>query len=425
MSLLIKGGRVIDPANQRDVVADVLVEDGRIVQFGTNLSRAGVTVWNAEGQWVVPGLIDVHVHLREPGQTIKETIQTGTKAAARGGFTSVMTMPNTDPVIDSPAIVELIRYKSQDQSVVRVYVAASVTKGGAGETLSDAYAIKLAGASALSDDPFTVMDSEVMRRGMEYAKTFDLPITTHCEDKRMVVDGVMHEGEVSTRLGLKGLPSVAEDIITSRNILLAEATGCRLHLAHLSTAGAVEMVRAAKRRGVAVTAEVTPHHLTLTHQAVEGYRASAKMNPPLRTERDLKAVLQGLQDGTIDCIATDHAPHTHAEKEEGTLGEAPFGIIGLETSVGVIMTALVHQGVLTPHRMVEAMSTAPAKIFGFPGGHLSMGASADITVIDPERVWTVESRSFASKGRNTPYEGAAMKGKAVMTMVGGKVVYEG
>ncbi len=425
MSLLIKGGRVIDPANDTDGVFDLLVDNGVVARLGKDLVFPGVPVFDAQGKWVAPGLIDVHVHLREPGQALKETIKTGTRAAARGGFTSVMTMPNTDPVIDTPVVVEYIRLKSQEEASVRVYVAASVTRGGAGEFLSDAAALKAAGASALSDDPFTVMDAEVMRRGMEYARTYDLPITTHCEDKRMVVDGVMHEGEVSTRLGVKGLPAVAEDIITSRNILLAEMAGCHVHLAHVSTAGAVEMVRAAKRRGVRVTAEVTPHHLTLDHHAVEGYRSNAKMNPPLRTDRDIKAVREGIQDGTIDCIATDHAPHTHAEKEEGTWLEAPFGIVGLETSVGVVMTALVHTGYLTPRKMVEAMSTAPAQLFRFPGGKLSLGAVADITIIDPEREWTVDPSQFASKGRNTPYGGAKFKGHVAMTMVGGKIVYEG
>ncbi|WP_027718147.1 dihydroorotase [Desulfovirgula thermocuniculi] len=420
--LLLKGGRVVDPVEKKIWTADVLIDGGRIAALGPDLEPAGAAVMDVRGKLVCPGFIDMHVHLREPGYEAKETIETGSRAAARGGFTAVVCMPNTDPVADNKAVIAYIKARAEQLGLVRVYPVGAITRGSRGEELTEMAALKEAGAVALSDDGRPVSSASVMRRAMLYARMVGLPIISHCEDTSLSAGGVMHEGYMSTILGLPGIPAAAEEVMVAREIILAEHTGCRVHIAHVSTAGSVRLIREAKSRGVPVTAEATPHHLTLTHRAVAGYDTSTKVNPPLRSEEDVQALREALADGTIDVIATDHAPHTPEEKEvEYQL--APFGVVGLETAVGLVWTELVGTGILSPVEAVCKLSLNPARILGLPGGVIRVGGEADITVIDPHAEEVVDPSAFASKGRNTPFAGRRLRGLPVATIVRGRVVF--
>jgi dihydroorotase len=421
MNILIKNGHIIDPANKVDGKFDLLVTDGKIAKLGTpgSLPSNGAQVIEAEGKLIVPGLIDMHVHLREPGYEYKETIATGTAAARAGGFTAVCCMPNTNPVNDSRSVTEFILSQAAKNGAARVFPMGAITKGSKGEELAEMGELHAAGCVGVSDDGKPVMSAAVMRRAMEYSKIFDIAVVSHCEDASLAAKGVMNEGFVSTELGLRGIPNAAEDVMTGRDILLAELTGCRLHICHVSTAGSVRIIREAKQRGVKVTAETCPHYFTLTEDGVRGYNTMAKMNPPLRTAEDVAAIKQGLKDGTLDVIVTDHAPHGLDEKS-GEFDAAPFGIVGLETSVGLAFT-LVQEGVLSLTQLIERMSMTPARIIKSGGGTLSMGAVADITIIDPSAEWIVAVSQFRSRSRNTPFDGWKLKGRAVQTIVGGRI----
>ncbi len=423
MKLLVKGGLVIDPANNLTRVADILAAGGKIEAVGPNLKANGAKTIEAEGKLVFPGLIDLHVHLREPGQEAKETIASGTRAAAMGGFTSVACMPNTDPVIDNRALVEFVKSRAAAEGVVNVFPVGAITKGLAGQELAEIGEMKLAGAVAVSDDGRPVMNSRIMKLAMEYAGMFNLPVISHCEDINLAAGGAMHEGYYSTVYGLPGISRAAEEVMVAREILLAELTGARVHLAHVSTAGSVELVRLAKKKGLSVTAEATPHHFTLTDEAVGGYDPRTKVNPPLRTADDLEAIKEGLRDGTIDVIATDHAPHTLEEKDV-EFNQAPFGIAGLETAVGLAFTELVKPGILSVEDLVKKMSLHPARLLGLNKGHLGPGADADITVVDPELQEIVETDRFVSQGKNSPFGGRKLAGWPVATIVRGKVVMQ-
>ena len=420
MNVLIKNGQVIDPANKVDEKLDVLLSDGRIARLGKpgSIPAEGAQVVEASSRLVVPGLIDMHVHLREPGFEYKETIKTGAAAAKAGGFTSVCSMPNTNPVNDSRSVTEFILSEADD-ALARVFPIGAITKGSKGEELAEMAELHAAGCVAISDDGRPVMNAAIMRRAMEYSKIFDIPVISHCEECTLSDQGAMNEGFVSTELGLRGIPAAAEEVMVSRDIALAGLTGCRVHIAHVSTGGSVRMVREAKARGVKVTAETCPHYFTLTEEAVRGYNTLAKMNPPLRTADDVAAIKQGLKDGTIDVIATDHAPHAMDEKSV-EFDHAPFGIVGLETAVGLVFK-LVHEGVLSMSEAVRKLSFNPASILKINKGTLSVGADADITIIDPNVEWTVDSSQFKSKSRNTPFEGWKLKGRAVQTIVGGRL----
>lgn len=422
MRLLIKNGRVIDPANGVDAQLDILVEDGKIsaIQAGLVVGE-GCQVLEATGKIVAPGFVDMHVHLREPGYEYKETIATGTGAAAMGGFTSVACMPNTNPVADNGAVITLIKEKARVEGRVNVFPIGAITKGSAGKELTEVAELVDAGAVALSDDGQPVMNSQIMRQAMEYSRPFDLPIISHCEDKNLSAGGAMHEGYISTILGLKGIVSVAEEAMVARDIMLAELTGARVHIAHVSTAGSVRLLRDAKERGIAVTAEATPHHFSLTDEAVRGYNTNTKVNPPLRSAEDVQAVVAGLADGTIDCIATDHAPHGVDDKEV-EFDYAPFGIVGMETAVPLAVTKLIRSGKLDWSRLVALFSVNPCRILNVPGGSLKVGNVADITVIDPDLKRTVSARDFVSKGKNCPFDGWELYGWPVATIVGGRVV---
>src|SRR5438105_5301085 len=424
MTLLIRGGRVIDPAGSVDAVQDVLIEHGKIARIGGRLTTSqGATVIDAAGKWVCPGFIDMHVHLREPGHEYKETVATGTRAAAAGGFTAVCCMANTQPVNDNRAVTDYIRGKAESEGVVRVYPIGAVTRGLEGKALAELAELAEAGCVAFSDDGNCVMNAELYRRAMEYTLPFGAPVISHAEDHTLSRAGCMHEGVVSTELGLPGIPAAAEDVMVARDILLAELTGAHVHIAHLSTAGAVRLVRDAKARGVRVTAEVTPHHLLLTEEAVRTFDANTKMNPPLRTKRDAEALVEGLIDGAIDCIATDHAPHASSEKE-GEFDRAAFGIVGLETAVGLLMDRLVTPGTLPLATLVARLSRDPARLLNLPGGSLAAGAPADLTLLDPRAQWTVDPAKFASRSRNTPFGGWTVTGKPWKTIVGGRVAWE-
>ncbi|MHB8170704.1 MAG: dihydroorotase [Thermincolia bacterium] len=421
MKLLIKGGRIIDPTNGRDTTGDILVEDGKIKEIGEKIAVKADETIDATDKLVVPGLLDIHVHLREPGLEAKETIATGTRAAARGGFTSVACMPNTKPVTDNQAIIEFIKVRAAQAGVVNVFPIGAITKESKGQELAEIGDMKSVGAVAISDDGQPVMNSDVMRRAMEYAKMFDLPIISHSEDKELVAEGVMNEGYMSTVLGLKGINRAAEEVMVARDIILSEITGCPVHIAHISTAGSVRLVKEAKTRGVKVTAEVAPHHFTLTDQAVEGYNTATKVNPPLRTAEDVVAIKAGLADGTIDIIATDHAPHTQEEKDV-EYNYAPFGMVGLETAVGLVFKELIEPGILTLTEAIAKLTINPAQLLRLNKGTLSVGADADITIIDPNLEEHVKLEELASKGKNTPFTGWSLKGLPVATIVGGRVV---
>ncbi|MBV9852659.1 MAG: dihydroorotase [Armatimonadetes bacterium] len=419
---LLKNGRVIDPANSRDEVADVLVgADGNIGQVGPNLDAGpDVPVLDCTGQVVAPGLIDMHVHLRVPGQEYKEDVPSGTAAAANGGFTAIVCQPNTRPAIDHASIVKDILAQARDASA-RVHVIGAVSMGLENKELTEMADLKDAGVVGIGDDAFPVHDSGFLRRAMEYCRMLDLPYIAHCEDKDLTGDGVMNEGYVSTVLGLKGIPRSAENVGTARNVLLAMATGCRLHVLHVSTKESVEIIRHAKKFGAPVTCETCPQYVALTDEACYGYDTNAKMSPPLRTRADQDAVKQGLADGTIDAIATDHAPHAPHEKEQ-EFARVPFGMLGLETALGLVITHLVKPGVLTLAQAIEKMSTAPARILRVLGGTLSVGAPADITVFDPDAEWTVDVSQFKSKSRNSVLNGVTLMGRPVATFVGGRQI---
>lgn len=426
-TILIRGGRVIDPGRFNGL-ADVLIENGKIVAVGPNVkipagkSGAGPTVVEATGKLVLPGFIDLHVHFREPGFEYKETIQTGTAAAAAGGFTSVCCMPNTNPVNDNQAVTEFILDQARATGSAHVFPVGAITKGSEGKELAEIGELRRSGCVAISDDGRPVMNSLVMRRAMEYALAFDLPVVDHCEDLHLSEGGCMNEGIVSTELGLPGIPAAAEDVQVARNVALAELTGARLHLAHVSTAGSVRMVREAKARGIRVTAEACPHHFSLTEEAVRGFDSHAKMNPPLRTKQDVQAIREGLRDGTIDVIATDHAPHAIQEKEQ-EFAAAPFGVVGLETALPLTL-ALVEEGVLSLERAIAALTTEPARVVGLKKGTLAPGADADVVVVDPEAQWVVEPARFRSKGRNTPFAGWKVKGQVALTILNGTIVFQ-
>ena len=421
MSVIIKNGRVIDPGRINGP-ADVLIENGAIAAVGAGLKApAGTTVIDAAGKWVLPGFVDLHVHFREPGFEYKETIATGAAAAVAGGFTSVCCMPNTQPVNDNQSITEFILDKAKAAGLANVFPIGAITKGSEGKELAEFGDLKKAGCVAVSDDGKPVMNGMVMRRALEYARAFDLPVVDHCECTHLSEGGCMHEGQVATEMGLHGIPSASEDVMVARNLALAELTGGRLHLAHLSTAGSVRMVREAKARGIRVTAEACPHHFLLTEEAVREFNTNAKMNPPLRSRKDVEAVKAGLKDGTIDVIATDHAPHAAFEKER-EFDYAPFGIVGLETAWGLALV-LAEEGVLTVEQVVSALTIQPARAFGLAKGTLAVGADADVTIVDPEAQWVVDPGQFKSKGRNTPFAGWKLKGRVVSTLVGGRVVH--
>ena len=423
MRTIIKNGLVVDPLAGNVAPKDILVVGGKIAEMGANLPLGGTRVIDAAGCLVTPGLIDMHVHLREPGFEHKETIYTGSLAAARGGFTAVACMPNTNPVIDNAALIRSIIASAQEVGLVHVYPIGAISRGSRGEMLAEMGDMAAAGAVAFSDDGMPVADAGLMRRGMQYAGMLDKPIISHSEEKSLSAGGAMHEGSISTMLGLKGIPASAEEVMVARDIILAEETGCPTHIAHVSTAGSVRLLREAKARGVKVTAEATPHHFTLTHEAVTGYDTATKVNPPLRTADDRAAIRQGLADGTIDVIATDHAPHTEEEKDV-EYEKAPFGLVGLETAVGLVWTELVHTGLLTPLQAVTCLTRNPARILGIPKGTLAPGADADITIIDPELEEVVDPAKFVSKSRNTPFAGRRLKGLPRLTMVGGRVIME-
>ncbi|MFN8545692.1 MAG: dihydroorotase [Candidatus Binatia bacterium] len=422
--LLIAGGTVVDPIAGTAVPGDVLLEDGRIAATGAPGSLGGEDrrLIDATGLLVLPGLVDMHVHLREPGFEYKETITTGVRAALAGGFTAVACMANTSPVNDNGAVTEYIIERARMAGGAHVYPIGAVSHGLQGERLAEIGEMQRAGIVAVSDDGMPIMDAGLMRRALEYAQLFDLPVIVHEEDRDLACGGVMHEGEVSLRLGLRGVPAAAEEVMVARDIALAELTGGRLHVAHISTAGAVALVRAGRARGVRVSAEASPHHLFLTDDAVAGYDTNAKMAPPLRTKADVAALREALADGTVEAIATDHAPH-HQDEKDCEFDQAANGVVGLETALPLALR-LVAEGVLDLPRLAARMSSGPARILGVPGGTLAPGAPADLTLVDAARRWLVVPRSFRSKSRNTPFAGWEMTGRATMVLVGGRVVYE-
>lgn len=436
--ILVQGGHIIDPSQGIDGIGDILIEDGKIVKIVRQSDRATVNkekdnslknyrtaalphccTIDAAGLYVMPGLVDLHTHLREPGFEHKETIKTGTGAAVRGGFTSVCCMPNTNPVNDNKTVTEFILRTTYAEGECFVYPIGAITKGQKGEELAEMGMMREAGCVAFTDDGRPVMNSLMMRRALEYSKIFNVPIISHCEDIHLSEGGLMNEGSLATFLGLRGIPAAAEDVMVARDILLAELTGGRLHIAHVSTEGSVRLIREAKKRGINITAETCPHYFSVTEKAVEGYNTNAKVNPPLRTERDVEAVKEGLHDGTIDVIATDHAPH-HRDEKLQEFDKAPFGISGLETALSLSL-GLVEQGVLDMNRIVEKLTYNPSKILGIKKGSLMAGSVADVTIVDPAKVFDIDAGRFLSKGRNTPFDGWRLKGRVVMTICRGKI----
>lgn len=419
-SLLITGGRVIDPASKFDGIADVLVVDGKIEAVGTGIEAAGVPVLNAKGAIVAPGFIDMHVHLREPGIEHAETIETGGKAAAAGGFTTICCMPNTAPVNDSDTVTSYIIQRAKQVSPVNVFPIGAITKGSLGEELAAIESMKEAGIVAISDDGRPVMNSRVMRRAMELARALDIPVIDHCEDLNLSAGGDMHEGVQSVRLGLRGIPSASEDVMVARDLLLAELTGARFHVAHLSTSRSVAMVAYAKSKGLRVSCEVTPHHFAITDEELCTYDSNYKMKPPLRCEHDVEAVIEGIVSGVVDAIATDHAPHAGSEKMQ-EFERCPFGITGLETAIGLSLSELVHKNRIPVGRMIELFTTGPANILGLDRGTLNPGAVADITIFDTDFEWQYDAQQSLSKSRNSPFHGRRFRGGPVATIVGGVV----
>jgi dihydroorotase len=421
--IVLKGGRIIDPSQERDERGDLLLAEGRVVGVGKRLSAPDdAEVIDVTGKVVAPGLVDLHVHLREPGREDAETVATGATAAAAGGFTSICAMPNTDPVTDNQAAVGFIVKQAAAARAARVYPIAAISISQRGERLAEFGELVHAGAVAVSDDGHPVVSSHLMRAAIEYAMTFGIPVADHCEEPTLAGGGGMHEGVVSTRLGLKGIPSAAEEIMVARDIILAELTGGHVHLCHMSTRGSADLIRRAKERGVNVTAEATPHHFTLTDDACRGYDTNAKMNPPLREQADVEAIREAIKDGTIDAVATDHAPH-HYEAKERDFDDAPFGVVGLETALGLGVTELVEGGVLSLPQLVRRMSTDPAKIFHLPGGTLRKGGPGDVVVFDPQARWRVDPARFYSRSRNTPFSGRDLVGRVERTIVGGITVF--
>jgi dihydroorotase len=423
-TLFIEGGRVVDPASGVDGVRTVVVRDGKIAEVGERVDRPrDARAIDARGKWVTPGFVDLHVHLREPGQEYKETVATGARAAVAGGFTTVCAMPNTKPVNDNASVTELVLARAAAAGLARVLPVGCISRAHGGEDLAEYGELKAAGCVAVSDDGKPVVSSGLMRRVLEYARTFGLVVAVHEEDPGLVGKGVMHEGAASTRLGLKGIPAAAEDVMVVRDLALLELTGGRLHVQHVSTLGAVRAIRDAKKRGLPVTAEATPHHLALTDEdvAASGYSTDLKMNPPLRSAEDVKAVREGLADGTLDAIATDHAPHSAVEKDL-EFDAAMNGIVGLETAFSVCLD-LVRKGVLAERRLVEALTIGPARAFGLAAGTLARGAAADVAVLDPAAEWTVDPDQLHSKGKNTPWKGKRLPGRCVYTIVGGRIVH--
>jgi len=418
--LLIKNGRVVDPASRVDGIRDLLIVGGKIKDIGSRVGGGGTKAIDAKGMLVLPGLIDMHAHLRDPGRPDKETIATGTRAAALGGFTSVCCMANTEPPIDNPAVVKYIRNKAETEGVVNVYPIAAVTKGLKGEVLAEMGLMLEEGAVAFSDDGNPVMQADMMRRALEYSRQFGVPVISHCEDKNLSLDGAMNESALSTAIGLPGIPALSEEIMVARDIRLAKEYG-KVHIAHVSSAKSVELVRQAKRKGIPVTCETCPHYFSLSEEAVREYDTNAKVNPPLKSEQDVKAVIKGLKDGTIDVIATDHAPHNIEEKNV-EFNLAAFGMVGLETALALILTKLVDTQALTLKKAIEKLTVAPAKILNLDKGSLRIGADADLIIVDPKAEWTVDAAKLASKSRNTPFHGWKLKGKVLYTIVGGKVV---
>lgn len=422
MKLLIKGGRIIDPSRNVDKAGDLLIEDGRVKSLEDGAANNDAEIFDAAGLIVAPGFIDLHVHLREPGQEYKETIATGAAAAVAGGFTSICAMPNTIPVNDNASVTRYIVEKAREAGLAEVYPVGAITRGSKGEELAEMAEMKEAGAVAVSDDGRPVMNAQVMRHAMEYARDHELVVVDHCQDLHLAAGGVMNEGQYSSLLGLKGMSRAAEENHVARDIMLAELTGARVHIAHISTAGAVELVRAAKRRGLPVTCEVTPHHLALTDKAVTSFDTNTKMSPPLRSEEDRAALIEAARDGVIDAIATDHAPH-HADEKMLEYDRAPFGVVGLETALGVVLTDLYHANSISLTRIVEMLTVGPRRAFSLARGTLEEGAVANITLFDPDREWEVDSRSFKSKSRNTPFAAKRLRGKVIATFVQGKTVF--
>lgn len=417
MKVLIKNGRIIDPSQGLDTAGDLFIEDGKIAS--TEAASDGVRIIDASGLLVLPGLVDMHVHLREPGFEYKETVRTGTHAAVRGGFTTVCAMPNTSPVNDNSSVTDFVIRKAIQEGYCTVYPVGAITKGQKGEELAEIGIMRNAGCVAFSDDGRPVMNSLIMRRALEYTKAFGVPVISHCEDLELAEGGVMNEGAVSLTLGLRGIPPQAEEVMVARDTALAELTGGKLHIAHVSTAGSVRIIREAKARGISVTAETCPHYFSIKEDAVFGYNTNAKVNPPLRTDADIAAIKEGLSDDTIDVIATDHAPH-HRDEKLREFDQAPSGISGIETALALSLR-LVDEGVLTLGRLVEKMALRPSQILGLGKGTLRPGADADVAIVDPAREFTVEPERFVSKGKNTPFEGWKLRGVTVITISKGKI----
>jgi len=418
---LLRNGRIINPADGTDMIGDILIENGLIAKIGGAIVPGDATIYPAEGLVVAPGFIDMHTHLREPGQEAKEDIASGTRAAAAGGFTMIACMPNTRPTIDNAILVAGLTYQAQTTGVVRVKVIGAVSKGQEGQELAEIGDMIAAGAVAFSDDGHYISNTQLLRTAMEYISIFDGLMISHAEEDSLVVDGVMHEGAISAMLGLKGRPAVAEEIAVARDLMMAEYVNARIHIAHVSTAGAVALIRQAKQRGVRVTAEVTPHHLYFTDEALIGFDTAYKVNPPLRSAEHVAALREGVRDGTLDAIVSDHSPHAFEEKDV-EFRYAPSGFPGLETAVGAVLTALYHSGLLSLSQIIERMTVAPARILRLEAGNLQVGSPADITILDPDVEWEVTSKKNYTKGRHSPFEGVKLRGKAVATMVEGKFV---
>lgn len=422
MTILIKNGRVIDPATGTDEVLDLYVEDGTIKERGHNLNKNADQMINANNLYVMPGFIDLHVHLREPGQEEKETIQTGAAAAAKGGFTTIVAMPNTNPPVDSTKVLSFIQEKAKEKAKIHVLSTAAITKGQSGLELTDMESLVNAGAIAFSEDGKSVMDAQKLKEAMLIAQKLNVPILSHCEDRSLVNKGVMNDDENAKRLNLEGISNSVEDVITARDIILAKETKAKLHLCHCSTKDSVWMVQQAKAAGIAVTAEVCPHHFILSSDDIKEDDANFKMNPPLRSKEDVKALCEGLKDNVMDVISTDHAPHTKEEKEKGFL-KSPFGIVGSETVAALTYTKLVLTGYLTPMQMAEKMSYNPAKVLNIKKGTLQEGAMADIVLFDPNKTYKIDKETFLSKGKNTPFDAWEVTGEVVMTIADGKIAY--
>ncbi|HOJ10809.1 MAG TPA: dihydroorotase [Clostridiales bacterium] len=421
MKLLIKNGHVVDARTERNGIFDILIDEGKIQEIGNGLDDASCDFIDASGKYILPGFVDAHCHLRDPGYEYKEDIESGSASAAKGGFTSIACMPNTNPPIDNQAVIKYILNKAKQEAYVNIYPIGTITKGQKGEELSEIGELKFAGAVAISDDGKPVMNPSLMKKALQYASMFDITVISHCEDLDLADEGVMNEGYQSTIMGLKGIPSAAESVMVARELLLAEYTNTSIHIAHVSTEASVDLIRNAKRRGVKVTAETCPHYFSLTEDACEGFNTIAKVNPPLRTQKDVKAVIEGLQDGTIDIIATDHAPH-HIDEKNVEFNLASNGIVGFETALPLVITYLVRPGILTMDQIVKKMCYNPSKILGLNKGVLEEGRTADITIIDINEEQTINTNKFKSKSKNSPYNGFKLNGVVYHTIVNGRVV---